>query len=153
MSGHTAEPWCFDKNNSVNGVSHYMVGVEGTIKAVALTGKVGAGDDEESISNARRIVACVNACAGMTTESLDKLSAVVVSGEPINEMFCQIEKQRDELLAALKGLTDGKCVALGDLVYDIREREGEGWEGPKVVAWGKAVETASAVISRIEAAR
>jgi hypothetical protein len=27
---------------------------------------------------------------------------------------------------------------LGDYVYDIREREGLGWNGPKVKAWGAA---------------
>jgi len=27
---------------------------------------------------------------------------------------------------------------LGDYVYDIREREGLGWQGPKVTAWGAA---------------
>ena len=31
-----------------------------------------------------------------------------------------------------------KLISLGDLCYYIREREGQGWEGPKVVAWGIA---------------
>jgi hypothetical protein len=30
---------------------------------------------------------------------------------------------------------------VGDFVYQIRERETEGWEGPKVKAWGEACET------------
>lgn len=28
---------------------------------------------------------------------------------------------------------------LGDAIYDVREREGEGWEGPKVTAYGNAL--------------
>jgi len=33
-----------------------------------------------------------------------------------------------------------KVHPLGDMVYDIREREAEGWEGPKVKQWGHACE-------------
>ena len=59
-------------------------------------------------ANARRIVACVNACAGIETEKLEENAA-----EPIAGLFGRIaakegiakrkvEKERDELLAALK---------------------------------------------------
>lgn len=34
---------------------------------------------------------------------------------------------------------DGNISALGDFVYDIREREGAGWEGPRVLAWTRGV--------------
>lgn len=31
--------------------------------------------------------------------------------------------------------------SIGDSIYDIRERERLGWDGPRVIAWGKASET------------
>jgi hypothetical protein len=37
---------------------------------------------------------------------------------------------------------------LGDYVYNIREREGLGWDGPKVVAWGNACERAKQLLDR-----
>lgn len=57
-------------------------------------------------ANARRIVACVNACAGMTNEQLDNVC--MISGSLINRFgeqmayLGQVEKERDELLAALE---------------------------------------------------
>lgn len=39
-----------------------------------------------------------------------------------------------ELLEALRGMR--AAAEPGDFVYTVREREGEGWEGPKVTAWG-----------------
>jgi hypothetical protein len=44
----------------------------------------------------------------------------------------------DEALRVLYDLS--QVMELGDLVYDIREREGQGWEGPKVQAWSNACE-------------
>lgn len=40
-------------------------------KIVALCGLSGAADELESIANADRIAACLNACAGLTTEQLE----------------------------------------------------------------------------------
>lgn len=48
--------------------------------------------------NARRIVACVNACVGIPTENLEE-KTVVVSHD---YNLANIKQQRDELLAALK---------------------------------------------------
>ena len=47
-------------------------------------------------ANARRIVACVNACAGLSTVGLEKVGADFI--KPIAEL----EQQRDQLLAALE---------------------------------------------------
>lgn len=54
------------------------------------------------------------------------------------------------LLAALKGVAQHPDIALGDCIYDVREREGEGWEGPRVKAWGEAVHEAEAAIKAAE---
>ena len=53
-----------------------------------INGSTGLIDDYET---ARRIVACVNACAGVDTELLEEYQAP----------FSELRKQRDELLAAL----------------------------------------------------
>lgn len=49
-----------------------------------------------SYQNARRIVACVNACAGITNNALE-LGSVGDWGT----LVCDLEEQRSELLAAL----------------------------------------------------
>lgn len=52
-----------------------------------------------------------------------------------------------ELTKALRGLMNAKHVSLGDLVYDVREREGQGWDGPAVVAWSNAVDAAAKAVA------
>jgi len=39
---------------------------------------------------------------------------------------------------------------LGDYVYDIHEREGEGWEGPKVTKWGNAAMRGKELVNQYE---
>jgi hypothetical protein len=53
-----------------------------------------------------------------------------------------------DLLAALEALSSNPCINLGDLIYQVREREGKGWDGPAVTAWGEAVEKAKAAINK-----
>ena len=52
-------------------------------------------------ANARRIVACVNACAGISTENLEDNVPVKELARRYNEIF----KQRDVMLAALERLS------------------------------------------------
>jgi hypothetical protein len=53
-----------------------------------------------------------------------------------------------DLLAALEALSSNPCINLGDLIYHVREREGKGWDGPAVTAWGEAVEKAKAAVAK-----
>ena len=53
-----------------------------------------------------------------------------------------------ELLGALGALLNNPHVDLGDLAYQVREREGEGWDGPAVKAWSEAVSQAKAAIAK-----
>lgn len=53
-----------------------------------------------------------------------------------------------ELLDALKMLLSNDHICLEDLVYNIRESEGKGWDGPSVIEWGKAVHLAKAAIKK-----
>ena len=47
----------------------------------------------------------------------------------------------DAVARAVKVLIEGvqllqDSASLGDFIYDIREREGLGWDGPKTKSWG-----------------
>jgi len=55
--------------------------------------------------------------------------------------------QRDAL-DALHSMLTNKSAAIMDHYYAVREREGEGWEGPDMVAWGAAMEKAQDVLKR-----
>jgi hypothetical protein len=45
----------------------------------------------------------------------------------------------DAAIAVLRALTTNPHLDLGDLVYTVRERELQGWDGPAVTAWSDAV--------------
>lgn len=55
----------------INNVGYYACGYKNTKTVLAITGLIGDGDDEQSVANARRIVACISACAGIETEVLE----------------------------------------------------------------------------------
>lgn len=63
--------------------------------------------DGECEANARRLVACWNACEGLDTETLELMASG--NAPSLREIFGehgQLWGQRDELLAALRGLLD-----------------------------------------------
>lgn len=99
-----------DHYNTCDGRHHYMVGVIDTFTVVALTGKVGAGDDEESKANAERIAACWNACAGIPDEVLAAPGYSIK--DELDSLDAQIagrmkaERERDQLRARLAALED-----------------------------------------------
>lgn len=83
MKTHTKEPWavCIDPPNDAwyEGVTIYTLsGNKRVADTCILT--------SEAKANARRIVACVNACAGLHTEILEKL---VASGHTLQIGFGQ----------------------------------------------------------------
>lgn len=76
-------------------------------------------DCDEIYANARRIVACVNACEGIPTEVLES------GPHRIIQRYAAAERQRDELLAALKDLHKAYRMAVGlhsgqDDAYTVR---------------------------------
>lgn len=102
MSEHTKEPW------DVTAPTDFGVewGVDAGRWGIAICAD--APGDGTSEGNARRIVACVNACAGMTTGEIEQdiavggYSAIV---ECHQAHIVEVERQRDELLAALERLS------------------------------------------------
>jgi hypothetical protein len=90
---HTKEPWKAFSKIEVNRAFYVGCAIDGTNNVTAITGYSGAGDEEESIANARRIVACVNACVGIPTDVLEDRSILKASAD--------IMQQRDGLLAVI----------------------------------------------------
>ena len=64
---HTKEPWEAKADPSYYGIVSEIYAMD---KFVASLGGVCSPDEVEA--NARRIVACVNACVGITNEALEK---------------------------------------------------------------------------------
>lgn len=64
---HTKEPWEAKADPSYYGIVSEIYAME---KFIASLGGVCSPDEVEA--NARRIVACVNACVGITNEALEK---------------------------------------------------------------------------------
>ena len=108
---HTPEPWSAGVIK-YKGEWHFTavpVGNEG--KIIALCGLAGANGEDESIANARRIVACVNRLAQFTTEQIEDFGYDLFAEdrprlvEAQNEIHL-LKKQRDELLAAFERFMD-----------------------------------------------
>jgi hypothetical protein len=96
MSAHTPEPWSFVSRGDYGDgeeadLSVLFEGMRGTLK----------------LEDARRIVACVNACEGLPTESLEKVQTGTGGPGFLNiakEAFADvaaIQVQRNEMRAAL----------------------------------------------------
>ena len=99
MSNHTPEPWRVGRPGAV--VSDTPVPGMGGSDAVEYYGGHLIG---ESIieANARRIVACVNACRGIGTDELEQHGLVSAVGYELIELT----KQRDELLRDMQDVLD-----------------------------------------------
>lgn len=106
MSEHTPEPWIVSEESFDNGGIQETVirGLDGRA-AVAVTLEFGPNNPGMREANARRIVACVNACAGLSTVELELIS---VMGERVQAKCVSdgYKQQRDGLLAALKLCAD-----------------------------------------------
>ena len=89
---HTPEPWRVGRRGND------VVGSNGLGDTVAMM--IDCDSDEQTHANARRIVACVNACAGLSTgflEQIDSIQSALTGQLVVTEV---LENQRDELLAA-----------------------------------------------------
>lgn len=107
MSNHTPEPW------SKNAISPTVYDGNG-IAILRCEGRTLIAENE---ANARRIVACVNACAGVSTEKLEgeasnlrewheqmRLDAIDIAARNLDlkDQLTTVTAQRDELLQAMR---------------------------------------------------
>lgn len=73
MAQHTKEPWVYDASLPAGVYSDDVTGsIIATCEGFGLAPRPG----EERAANARRIVACVNACAGIPTGALEAIAAL-----------------------------------------------------------------------------
>lgn len=91
MSKHTPEPWQAHQDAS----GDVFISSAETSLHIA---EIGSEDDDTAIPDARRIVACVNACRGLPTDELEQKGLVAAVGTQLLEA----DQLRDELLAALE---------------------------------------------------
>lgn len=70
------------------------------------------------------------------------------TGQQLCDLVAKLEKENKDLREALKGLVNNPSMDLGDMGYHVRDNEGKGWDGPDVIAWGKAVETANKLLEK-----
>jgi hypothetical protein len=105
MNAHTKEPWAqhVDEPDAIVAVANpheSLLTVDGDYGMAKLY----------NVEDARRIVACVNACAGIPTEQLEQSHRNHAVTHLVEEI-ARLTKQRDELVKALKDLmntlTDG----------------------------------------------
>lgn len=99
---HTAEPWGVSSSCPRIIVQFDALGESGVIIGSA-SGYTGSGyfpSDDEAKINARRIVACVNACAGIPVEALEACAAGNLPFSVPAQIQARI--QRKSLLAAAK---------------------------------------------------
>lgn len=93
MNKHTPEPWAVVPEKPTIVIMPEPCEIGNGHKYVAC----GGGNNEE---NARRIVACVNACAGMTTEGLETFNVA----KEMRELAEEWEQYRTKLAEAIEAL-------------------------------------------------
>ena len=74
---HTQAPWEYD-NPDENGIAVVGVGLDNLPDGFSIA-EVCSGESDQTLADARRIVACVNACEGIPTESLERGTLARVS--------------------------------------------------------------------------
>ena len=91
---HTPGPWNFTQDEHCPECFE----VKDRLGFYVATCHDGVRSEENAKENARRIVACVNACEGISTENLEESRPV----KWLAEQYGATIKQRDELLEALR---------------------------------------------------
>ena len=89
MSEHTKEPWSVDPRANLRVRDSH----DNTICSCGTTDLIRDQWEE----NARRIVTCVNACAGIPTHGLEGMSVALTLSE-----MADVQQQRDELAKAMQ---------------------------------------------------
>jgi len=117
MSNHTPEPWYWHENDSYCEINSERDGQIGDSCASSCLGDIDLGR-----ANARRIVACVNACEGME--------------DPAAEI-AELKRQRDELLGLVKAVVyhsvpvtvnGTRCAAFPWVEYEAMVNKAKGGE-------------------------
>lgn len=106
---HTPEPWIeagpsYGKPHPVEINSIVPVNIEEGELVEDICTFDHSNNHEQNAANARRIVACVNACAGISTEVLEAPGPGIETAKQIVKENELLTAQRDSLLSALRAL-------------------------------------------------
>lgn len=115
MTNHTPEPWSIDKYGCVTAPS-----VTASHRSIEVGGFSLSGSQLAEL-NSRRIVACINACAGVSNDALDggwEAAGISAYAQRLESDLAAVTAQRDELLAAMKIVTTG---TVGDILDRLHE--------------------------------
>lgn len=103
MSAHTPEPWAIDPDDRPGMEwNNHIVPANSPGRTICFMSHDGTEENVECQANARRIVACVNACAGLPQDALD--GGWTSAG--MSAYAKSLEVLRDDLLAALDFYTN-----------------------------------------------
>lgn len=132
---HTKEPWEFvESDDNLASADIVEDCISGSIKGDDWYIARIWGDNGAGLANARRIVACVNACIGIPTEDLERFGLAA-----LNVTCNKVAAQRDELLMALTGVLAWASEVAGDIADKVSAE-----------AELKSIEAAYAAIAKAE---
>jgi hypothetical protein len=146
--GHTKEPWAVHQDASGD---LFISAVEDG-KWVA---EIGCPGEDGAEQDARRIVACVNACAGISTGNLEQNAPVIELANKYNQVIQQRDEHRDGRLAALEKLVvseaqrDELLAALSEVVDDLELRASLELDDTVAIGDG-AYQMAKAAIAKVK---
>lgn len=128
---HTPTPWRIGKHGTVVADSAEGISVSGADETQYYDGYL-IGESISS-NNAERILACVNACEGITNEQLKKLPEMLDDGTAALDACVRLEFYMKELIRfALNDFIPGYgersndyTTAFNDAVEEIRKRDPE----------------------------
>lgn len=117
---HTKEPWSFSEREDIraNGDTLPLLGI-----SIPMTS---GARQEEAKANARRIVACVNACRLIPTEWLEQNGAYAIPAPSMRDTIKERDTYRDlcgELIDELKSLLIDGCSILSQSDYNHYSNE------------------------------
>lgn len=115
---HTPEPWMVDPDDRPGYEwNNHIVSATDPNQTICFMTHDNTAENIEGEANARRIVACVNACKGMTTESLEMEVLSWITDETGEN---PLQRERDELLEARR--------ACGERLIEVtQERDEARW--------------------------
>lgn len=122
---HSKTPWAFSPQGIPSVIDANGITVTYPLyKACLIANEDGTAaewTDQPSIANARRIVACVNACHGMPIEVIESMPGTVADLATTCKAFMA---QRDYLLAALRTIANSEQIEGDTIVCDFDTLQG-----------------------------
>ncbi|OQS36793.1 hypothetical protein B0T40_10420 [Chromobacterium haemolyticum] len=100
---HTPEPWRVGETYDNDGHLETVISAMGGRASVAIALDFGANNPEMRNANCRRIVACVNALKGVSTEALEDGGQIRLA---VDKQVAKKLAEHSQLLAALENLLD-----------------------------------------------